>query len=122
MPGINIFVRRGENNIIIKQTSHFQLSYSNTQQLTVTVSDNMADKLCGACDRFSAVRDTMGFSQDTMQEYMASFSAQDFPTWWVAYRLVLSPRNKFEVRFTHVTGESMSEELLEMFLWVIMMQ
>ncbi|XP_049458303.1 IgGFc-binding protein-like [Epinephelus fuscoguttatus] len=80
MPGINIFVRRGENNIIIKQTSHFQLSYSNTQQLTVTVSDNMADKLCGACDRFSAVRDTMGFSQDTMQEYMASFSAQDFPT------------------------------------------
>ncbi|XP_044028599.1 IgGFc-binding protein-like [Siniperca chuatsi] len=80
MPRNNIFVRVSEKTIVIEQMSHFQLSYSNTQELTVTVSDSMADKVCGACDKFLLFRDTMGFSQEVMQEYMGSFSAQDFPT------------------------------------------
>ncbi|XP_034748628.1 IgGFc-binding protein-like [Etheostoma cragini] len=78
--GNNIFLRRSEKTTTIEQTSHFQLSYSNTQELVVTVSDSMADKLCGACDKLLPFRDTMGFWQEMMQEYMASFSAQDFPT------------------------------------------
>ncbi|XP_071060834.1 von Willebrand factor-like [Pseudochaenichthys georgianus] len=80
LPGNNIFVRRDEKTVIIEQMSHFQLFYSNSQELIVTVSASIVDNLCGACDRFIAFTDTMGFSQFMIQEYMASFSAQDFPT------------------------------------------
>ncbi|XP_033980253.1 zonadhesin-like [Trematomus bernacchii] len=80
LPGNNIFVRRDEKTVIIEQMSHFQLSYSNSQELIVTVSASIVDNLCGACDRFIAFTDTMGYSQFMIQEYMASFSAQDFPT------------------------------------------
>lgn len=81
MPGNNHFIRLVEKTIVIGQTSHFQLYYSNKQELIVTVSDSMADKVCGACGKILPFRDTMGLSQEVMQEYMASFSAQDFPTW-----------------------------------------
>ncbi|XP_045915562.1 IgGFc-binding protein-like [Micropterus dolomieu] len=76
----NISVRPSEKTIVIEQTSHFQLFYTNTQEVIVTVTDSMVDKVCGACDKFLPFRDTMGFSQETMQEYMGSFSAPDFPT------------------------------------------
>lgn len=80
-PRKDIYVRLSEKTIIIEKTSHFQLYYSNTQEVTVTVSDSMANKVCGACDKMLPFRDVVGFSQETMQEYMAPFSAQDFPTW-----------------------------------------
>ncbi|XP_037649588.1 IgGFc-binding protein-like [Sebastes umbrosus] len=80
LPGNNIFVRGSEETVIIDYTSHFQLSFSNTRGLIVTVSDSMVDKLGGACDTFLPLRDTMDFRQESMQEYMATFSAQDFPS------------------------------------------
>lgn len=73
---------------MIEETSRFQLFYSNTRDVIVTVSDSMVGNMCGACDKFLPFRDTLGFSQAMMQEYMAAFAAQDFPTWWVWYKLV----------------------------------
>ncbi|XP_071356988.1 IgGFc-binding protein-like [Trachinotus anak] len=81
LPRNNISVSLIEKTTVIEQASHFRLSYSSTQEIIVTVSDSRADKLCGACDHqhHRPLRDTMRLSQETMQEYMASFSAQDFP-------------------------------------------
>ncbi|XP_051246250.1 IgGFc-binding protein-like [Dicentrarchus labrax] len=79
LPGNNIFMRRTDKTIVI-ETSHFELSYSNTQELIVTVSDNMAGKVCGACGTLLPFRDTKDFLQETMQEYMGSYSADDFPS------------------------------------------
>ncbi|GLD53030.1 IgGFc-binding protein-like protein, partial [Lates japonicus] len=61
-------------------TSHFKLSYSITEKVIVTVSESMMDKVCGACDKLHPVRDFRELLEETMQQYMASFSAQDFPT------------------------------------------
>lgn len=47
----------------------------------MTVSDSMANKVCGACDKMLPFRDFNDFPGETMQEYMALFSAQDFPSW-----------------------------------------
>ncbi|XP_044191762.1 IgGFc-binding protein-like [Thunnus albacares] len=78
--GNNVSVRVIEKTIVIEGMSGFQLSYSNTQEVIVTVGDSMVGKLCGACDKLLPSRDTMGLSQAMMQEYMATFAAQDFPT------------------------------------------
>ncbi|XP_070702802.1 IgGFc-binding protein-like [Pempheris klunzingeri] len=76
----NISVTLIENTIVIEKTSLFKLTYSKRQELIVTVSASMADKVCGACGKLLPSRDTLGLSLDTLQEYMASFSAQDFPS------------------------------------------
>nr|XP_046274208.1 IgGFc-binding protein-like [Scatophagus argus] len=80
LPRNNIFVRRSEESIVIEQMSHFQLSYSSTQELIVTVSDNMLDKVCGACGKLLPFKGRLGIVQETMQEYLDLFSADDFPT------------------------------------------
>ncbi|XP_029023837.1 IgGFc-binding protein-like [Betta splendens] len=79
-PGKNIFVRLNEKTIIVEMTSVFQLHYSSTQEVTVTVGDSMVDQVCGACDKMIPFTDMIDFPQDAMQEYMASFSAPDFPS------------------------------------------
>lgn len=80
-PGNNVFVRLGEKTLTVEKTSVFQLYYSGSQELTVTAGDSMVNKLCGACDKMIPFRDAIDFPQDTMQEYMASFTAPDFPSW-----------------------------------------
>ena len=58
----------------------FSLSYSWSQGATVTVSNDMAGKVCGACGPLSS-NDYLEITEEMMQEYMAPFIAQDFPTW-----------------------------------------
>lgn len=80
LPRHNVSVKLIGKTIVIEQVAHFQLYYSSSQEVTVTASNSMADKLCGACDIDHPDED-LNFTDETMQEYMFSFSAQDFPTW-----------------------------------------
>lgn len=77
----SVSVRVSEKTVVVEEASRFKLFYSSTQEIIVTVSDSMAGKVCGACNKLVPLRDTMNFEQDTMQEYMAAFAAEDFPTW-----------------------------------------
>nr|XP_019957505.1 PREDICTED: IgGFc-binding protein-like [Paralichthys olivaceus] len=79
-PRNNISLRSTGQAILVEQLSNFKLQFSYTQEIIVTVSDSMAEKVCGACDKLFPFRDIMVFSLGTMQDYMALFSAQDFPT------------------------------------------
>lgn len=79
--GNTISVRHTDAATVIELTSHFQLSYSNTQEVIVTVSDSMVDKLCGACGPLLPSRSIFSVQQAEMQEYMALYPADDFPSW-----------------------------------------
>ena len=64
----------------LEKKAGFTLSYSWSQGATVTMSNEMAGKVCGACGPLSS-SDYLMISEEIMQEYMAPFIAQDFPTW-----------------------------------------
>ncbi|KAM9838224.1 IgGFc-binding protein-like [Aulostomus maculatus] len=81
LPRMNVSVRVSEGTIIIEKLSHFQLYFSETQEVIITVSDSMADSVCGACGEFLSLNEVISFSQEAMLEYMAVFIAQDFPVW-----------------------------------------
>ncbi|KAM4631486.1 IgGFc-binding protein-like [Polymixia lowei] len=76
----DVSVKVFEKTIVIEKQSGLWLSYSHSQEVTVSVSDSMAGKVCGACGSLLSSRDTMYLFEDTMQEYMAAYVAQDFPT------------------------------------------
>uniref|UniRef100_UPI003AAD5D82 alpha-tectorin-like n=1 Tax=Centroberyx gerrardi TaxID=166262 RepID=UPI003AAD5D82 len=79
LPKTDVSVRIYEKTIVIEKNGAFQLSFSQTEEVTVTVSGSMVDKLCGACGKLAPSRDAMGLTRDTIQEYMAAFVAQDYP-------------------------------------------
>lgn len=81
LQGNTISVRRTDAATVIELTSHFQLSYSNTQEVIVTVSDSMVNKLCGACGPLLPSRYIFSVQQAEMQENMALYPADDFPSW-----------------------------------------
>ena len=66
-------------SIVVEKSSSFRLSYSRSQQVTVTVDDSMVGKVCGACGNLQSGV-FVEFAVETMQERMAAFVAQDFPT------------------------------------------
>lgn len=79
--GNTISVRRTDATTVVELTSHFQLSYTNTQEVIVTVSDSMVNKLCGACGPLLPSRYVFSVEQAEMQEYMVLYPADDFPSW-----------------------------------------
>lgn len=78
--GISVTV--SEKAVLIEKKSALQLSYSLSQDIIITVSESMANKVCGACGQPIATKDAgMETIQQTMQAYMNSWAAPDFPTW-----------------------------------------
>ncbi|CAL8298008.1 unnamed protein product [Lota lota] len=67
-------------SIHLGKKAGFSLSYSWSLGATVTVSNDMVGKVCGACGPLSP-SDHLEISEEMMQEYMAPFIAQDFPIW-----------------------------------------
>ncbi|CAL8294929.1 unnamed protein product [Merluccius merluccius] len=68
-------------SIHLEKKAGFRLSYSWSQGVTVTISNDIAGKVCGVCGPLSSSKNSLEISQETMQEYIAPFIAQDFPTW-----------------------------------------
>lgn len=63
--------------VMIERMSGLQVSCSLSQEVTVTVSTHMADKVCGACGRLDSSGDNS--LHLTMQEYMYGIIAPAFP-------------------------------------------
>ena len=82
LPGLyknEISVKVLEKTLVIEKVSGLRVSYSLSEEISITVSENMVDKVCGACGKPAAVNDD--YMQLSMQEYLASWIAPDFPTW-----------------------------------------
>nr|XP_046181870.1 IgGFc-binding protein-like [Oncorhynchus gorbuscha] len=76
-----VSVKVNHKTVMIERMSGLQVSYSLSQEIIVTVSAHMADKVCGACGRLNPSGDIPGPSLNrTMQEYMDGWNAPDFPT------------------------------------------
>lgn len=75
-----VSVKVNDKTVMIERMSGLQVSYSLSQEIIVTVSAHMADKVCGACGRLNPSGDIPGPSLNrTMQEYMDGWNAPDFP-------------------------------------------
>ncbi|KAK6327240.1 hypothetical protein J4Q44_G00028850 [Coregonus suidteri] len=76
-----VSVKVSDKTVMIERMSGLQVSYSLSQEIIVTVSAHMADKVCGACGRLVPSGDVIPVpSFLTMQEYMDGWNAPDFPT------------------------------------------
>lgn len=76
-----VSVKVSDKTLMIERMSGLQVSNSLSQEIIVTVSVHMADKVCGACGSLDPSGDIPGPSLHlTMQEYMDGWNAPDFPT------------------------------------------
>ncbi|XP_026999588.2 IgGFc-binding protein [Tachysurus fulvidraco] len=64
-----------DQTVIIEKTSVMRLSYSQSQELTITVNKAIADKVCGACGKL-----TGSITGESIMFYMDQYRALDFPT------------------------------------------
>uniref|UniRef100_A0A8B9KF75 VWFD domain-containing protein n=1 Tax=Astyanax mexicanus TaxID=7994 RepID=A0A8B9KF75_ASTMX len=63
-----------DQTVIIEKESALKLSYSLTDEISITVDEVIADKVCGACGKL-----TESINFDAIQFYMDQFRAPDFP-------------------------------------------
>ncbi|XP_047461425.1 IgGFc-binding protein-like [Mugil cephalus] len=87
----NVKVALADNTVKINNPSSLQLSFSPTNELTMSVSDEVADALCGACGRLTPVAPTSRSPEQMLLEYlrgttttfavlnMGQWMAPDFP-------------------------------------------
>ncbi|XP_062342475.1 IgGFc-binding protein-like [Osmerus eperlanus] len=73
-----ISVKVLEKTLVIEKVSGLRVSYSLSEEISITVSDNMVNKVCGACGKLAAINNNK--MQLSMQEYIASWIAHDFST------------------------------------------
>ena len=64
-----------DNTVIIDSTSTIHVSFSSTNELAISVSDVVADVLCGAC---GTIRPTL-IELHTLN--IGNWKAPDFPGW-----------------------------------------
>ncbi|KAM3858157.1 IgGFc-binding protein-like [Diretmus argenteus] len=87
----NVAVTVSNNTVTINSVSSLQLSFS-LQSLTMSVSDNVAEQVCGACGRLSSTADTrrptlrerlrVSLKGQTLASLnMGKWKAPDFPQW-----------------------------------------
>lgn len=66
-----------EETLIIEKKGSLKVSFSLSLGLIVSVSDEMAPKVCGACGSDTKVFDVQ---RQGIQEYLALWRAPDFPS------------------------------------------
>ncbi|KAI5630196.1 IgGFc-binding protein-like [Silurus asotus] len=76
MESNGVTVKVIDQTVIIEKTNAIRLSYSLSQGVIITVNNGIAEKVCGACGKFT------GFiSGESIMLYMDQYRAPDFPTW-----------------------------------------
>lgn len=70
-------VELSEDTLTIEKKASLRVSFSLSLGIAVSVSDEMAQKVCGACGSDTKVFDVQ---QQGFQEYMALWRALDFPS------------------------------------------
>ncbi|XP_076863833.1 IgGFc-binding protein-like [Brachyhypopomus gauderio] len=71
-----IFIKIIDQKVIIEKPSAFSLTYTQLQEITITVSEEMVDKVCGACGKLHG-----SITGESLQQYMNHNRAPDFPSW-----------------------------------------
>lgn len=66
--------------MVIEKVSALRVTYSLTQDISVTVSDHFADKVCGACGKITGDA-SITVDSKTIKKWMDEWRALDFPTW-----------------------------------------
>ena len=66
--------------MVIEKVSALRVTYSVTQEITVTVSDHFADKVCGACGKLSGDA-SITVDSKSVRKWMDTWRAPDFPSW-----------------------------------------
>ncbi|KAL2080137.1 hypothetical protein ACEWY4_023930 [Coilia grayii] len=75
-----ISVKISEKTVVVEKVSALRVTYSVTQEITVSVSDHFTDKVCGACGKRSGDA-TMTIDSKTINKWMDTWRAPDFPSW-----------------------------------------
>ncbi|XP_072547805.1 IgGFc-binding protein [Salminus brasiliensis] len=71
-------------SVVIEKASSFRVEYTNTQQLTLLISDSLAGRVCGACGNFNRnLTDDMvaADGRNSSRLSVASWQAEDFSRW-----------------------------------------
>ncbi|KAI5087282.1 IgGFc-binding protein-like [Silurus meridionalis] len=76
MESNGVTVKVIDQTVIIEKRNAIRLSYSLSQGVIITVNNGIADKVCGACGKF-----TGSISGESIMLYMDQYRAPDFPTW-----------------------------------------
>lgn len=66
-----------EDTVIIEKTASLRVSFSLSLGLGVSVSDEIAQNVCGACGSDAKLFDVQ---RQSVEEYMALWRASDFPS------------------------------------------
>ncbi|XP_048086182.1 IgGFc-binding protein-like [Alosa alosa] len=74
-----ISVKISEKTVVIEKISALRVTYSMTQDISVTVSDHFADKVCGACGKMTGDV-SITVDSKSVKKWMDSWRAPDFPT------------------------------------------
>ncbi|XP_023265555.1 IgGFc-binding protein-like [Seriola lalandi dorsalis] len=75
----NVTLVVSDNTLRINNPSSLQLFFSSTNKLTMSVSDKVADTLCGACGKLKPVYTTLGPSSASASLHIKRWMAPDFP-------------------------------------------
>lgn len=66
--------------MVVEKVSALRVTYSLTQEISVTVSNHFADRVCGACGKI--IGDTsIIVDSKSIDKWMDEWRAPDFPTW-----------------------------------------
>lgn len=75
-----ISLKVSDDMVVIEKGSDLRLTYSVKQEVSVTVSAHLTDKLCGACGNFTGENlPVPTFGKPSIQSHMNKYRAQDFP-------------------------------------------
>lgn len=73
----DVMIQLTEDTLTIEKKASLRVSFSLSLGLSVSVSDQMAQKVCGACGSDNKVFDVQ---RQSFQEYFALWKALDFPS------------------------------------------
>lgn len=77
--GVTLEVSGG--TVTISSTSTIQLSFSPTNELSVSVSDGVADATCGLCGQLRPLDKALRRLRETLLVSLSGFAALNFGNW-----------------------------------------
>lgn len=71
-----------DDQLVIEKSSTIVLSYSQSQQITLTVSDSVAEYVCGACGTLTdQSRTELVLAASSIQSYLNGYRSSIFNFW-----------------------------------------
>lgn len=74
-----ISIQMIDDQVVIDKSPTILLTYSQTQQITVTVGDDVAQYVCGACGVLTETKAVL--STSSIQNYLNGYKSSAFSFW-----------------------------------------